>query len=231
LKPLKVLISSGLVPYESGLETQLEILRRKKSGEEEADVLWLLSHEPVITFGASRDSQSNLIKDPGIPKVKVSRGGDITYHDPGQVTGYLLFSLGEEERNLHLFLNKIEKSLLSTLSEAGITGHREDGKTGVFLDQKKICSIGIACRHWITYHGFSLNFKSDMSVYGAMNPCGLESTLMANLSELRQEYSRQEFLQSYPEYCASIFSRKIEEVVFQSYEDLRASLFGNQVCE
>lgn len=222
MKALKVIISSGLAPYEQALNYQLKCLERRKSGEESMDVLWLLSHQPVITFGASKTSESNLLAPLDIPQFKVSRGGDITYHDPGQLTAYLIFALGENERNLHRFLEGIEDSIISTLKDGGLEPSKVKGRTGVFVEGKKVCSIGIACRHWISYHGFSLNFTSDMSVYSKMNPCGLESSIMANLSEI-SDYDRSQFLLSYPNHCASTFGRSIEQTLFIDSEALLAN--------
>ena len=188
-------LNSKLVDYSQALEQQLRWVDERKN-ESLDNILWLLSHPEVITLGASRGSKQNLLSSTEIPVVKVSRGGDITYHDPGQLTGYFIFSLKEDQRDLHQFLWNIEESLIRCLSEFSITGHRVEGKTGVFVNQKKVCSIGIACRHWITYHGFSLNFNSNLKNYALMNPCGYSSDLMANLADIQMSEFKKHIGQS-----------------------------------
>lgn len=178
--PTLNVLNSELVDYQQALEQQLQWVNARKS-DELCDLLWLLSHPKVITLGASRSSRDNLLKETEIPVVKISRGGDITYHDEGQLTGYFIFQLEKRERDLHRFLWSIEQSVIDCLNDFNIDAHRVAGKTGVFVSEKKVCSIGIACRHWVTYHGFSINFNSNLENYELMNPCGYNSELMANL--------------------------------------------------
>jgi lipoyl(octanoyl) transferase len=222
VRQLKVLYND-LVPYDEALSKQVELLEKKRKDPNLPDILWLLSHPEVITFGARRSSEANLLQETSIPIHKISRGGDITYHDPGQVTGYLIFSLNEDERDLKRFLHLIEESVIHTIQDIfkmATTGsteksdpvfHRVEGKTGVFCSEKKICSIGIACRHWITFHGFSLNFHSKLENFAIMNPCGLKSSLMGNLDDLTP-VKKGTFLKKYPETCAHIFSRELSEL-------------------
>ncbi|MBW7877078.1 MAG: lipoyl(octanoyl) transferase LipB, partial [Candidatus Cloacimonetes bacterium] len=133
-------------------------------------------------------------------------GGDVTYHDPGQIVGYLILSLKPNERDLHKVLFGLEEVILLSLQELGIPGHRVEGKTGVFVNNQKVCSIGIACRHWITYHGFALNIHSDLKNYQRINPCGLESSLMQNITITNEQET---FLKAKLfQYATSIFGRE-----------------------
>ena len=198
----------GLVDYAESLSRQLDYVSKSRAQLPLSDELWLLSHPEVITLGASRDAKENIKVDTKIPVHKISRGGDVTYHDPGQITGYFLFYLKDQERDLHRFLNLIEQSLIECLDTFQVGAHRVDGKTGVWFENKKVCSIGIACRHWTTYHGFSLNIDSNLANYGLMNPCGLESSTMANTKDFFP-MERSEFLERYPDHCARIFGRKL----------------------
>ena len=221
MRQLQVLYND-LVPYDEALAKQVEFLERKREDPDLPDILWLLSHPEVITLGARSSSEANLLKETSIPIHKISRGGDITYHDPGQVTGYLIFSLNEDERDLKRFLHLIEESVIEAIQDTfkmATNGsierthpvlHRVEGKTGVFCNERKICSIGIACRHWITFHGFSLNFHSNLENFAIMNPCGLESSLMGNLEEF-VPVKKESFLQKYPEICARDYSRELSE--------------------
>jgi len=213
-------VFDDLVDYEKALEQQINWVASKRNHPESPDILWLLSHPEVITLGARKSSSSNLLGQTSIPVHQITRGGDITYHDPGQITGYLLFSLTENERDLRKFLRNIEESIIQALMETSKIDcphlqkrienslHREEGKTGVFFQERKICSIGISCRHWISFHGFSLNFDSNLKNYALMNPCGMEASLMGNLEDLAP-ISRCSFLEIYPKICSKIFSRKL----------------------
>lgn len=207
------ILNSELVDYQRALEQQLKWVDARKSGEV-CDLLWLLSHPKVITLGSSRTSRDNLLKETEIPVLKVSRGGDITYHDEGQLTGYFIFKLSEHERDLHRFLWSIEESIIVCLQTFDISAHRVDGKTGVFISNKKICSIGIACRHWITYHGFSINFSSNLHNYQLMNPCGYDSELMANL----QKINMPDFRRNIGEHVAKVTNRSLGSTT--DYESL-----------
>lgn len=201
------ILNSGLVDFQRALDQQLKWVAERKD-EPLSDLLWLLSHPDVITLGASRTSRDNLLTDTKIPVIKISRGGDITYHDSGQLTGYCIFKLSEKERNLHQFLGWIEQAIINCLESFNIAAHRVDGKTGVFIAGKKICSIGIACRHWVTYHGFSINFSSNLKNYELIKPCGFSSDLMTNLEKI----SMSEFRQIIGQHLAKVTARDLVSV-------------------
>ena len=222
MRCLKI-INDGLVPYEKALNQQLEWVASKHRDPHHPDILWLLSHPPVITLGADKDAKNQMLQESDIPIHRISRGGSITYHDPGQVTGYLIFSLSESERDLRVFLKTIEETLIQTLNQllpnGTETAYRVEGKTGVFLKGKKVCSIGTACRHWITYHGFSMNFESNLENYKLMNPCGMESGIMGNVSDLTK-ISRKDFLELYPSICGQKFGREVLRKAKKELEEL-----------
>lgn len=155
----------------------------------DADLLILLEHPPTITLGRGTD-ENNLLSSPhqlqqsGIEIFQVARGGDTTYHGPGQVVGYPLVDLTKRGKDLHLYLRDLEEVLILTLSNWGMTADRKNGKTGVWVDGRKIASIGIGVRHWISWHGFALNLDTDLSGFEHIVPCGLQDVQMTSMQQL-----------------------------------------------
>ncbi len=152
-------------------------------------MLILLEHDPVITMGVKTTSKSNLLVSPedararGIEVVDTDRGGDVTYHGPGQLVGYPILPLRELGCDLHGYLRALEQTVIDTLARFGLEGTR-NGPAGVWVGDKKVCSIGIAVRKWVTYHGFAVNVSADLSHFRLINPCGLASEQITSLSEL-----------------------------------------------
>ena len=145
------------------------------------DLLLLTEHEPVVTLG--RGSSPGSTQVPGLPIVETERGGDATWHGPGQLVGYPILLLPESRRDLHAYLRDLEEVVIRALADFGVTGERVEGKTGVWAAGRKLCSIGVAVRRWVTWHGFALNVHADLSDFARFRPCGLDPALMANLDE------------------------------------------------
>lgn len=174
-------------PYAKALKLQLELHRKVVSGEIPGALI-LLEHDPVITMGV-KTVESNLLvnieslADAGIELVEVDRGGDVTYHGPGQLVGYAIIDMRVVGKDLHAYIRNLEQSVIETLSHFGLKGERT-GPTGVWVGKKKVCSIGIAVRRWVTYHGFALNVDPDMSHFTLINPCGLPAGIYTSVAEL-----------------------------------------------
>ena len=152
-------------------------------------MLMLLEHDPVITMGVKSSSKGNVIVSPqiltaqGVELVQTDRGGDVTYHGPGQLVGYPIFRLREMGGDLHGYLRSLEQSVIDTLAEFGLAGGR-NGPAGVWVGEKKVCSIGVAVRKWVTYHGFALNVSPNLAHFSLINPCGLASEQITSMAEL-----------------------------------------------
>ena len=151
------------------------------------DTLFLVEHPHVITLGRSRGAVANVVAAGDVEVVAIERGGDVTYHGPGQLVAYPIVQLAEGERDLHAFLRHLEDAMIATLARHGLAAGREVGKTGVWLDgqhggRRKIASIGIACRRWITFHGLALNVNTDLGYFQRINPCGFESAVMTSMA-------------------------------------------------
>jgi lipoate-protein ligase B len=121
-----------------------------------------------------------------MPMFEIERGGDVTYHGPGQLVGYPIFLLRQTERDLHVYLRNLEEALIQTVEECGLPAGRRESWTGVWNRgaDRKLASIGVAVKRWVTLHGFALNVATDLTRFAAINPCGLEATVMASLTSL-----------------------------------------------
>jgi lipoyl(octanoyl) transferase len=182
----------GRLAYQPALDLQEKNVAARASGEI-PDQLLLLEHDPVYTIGRQRD-RSSLGRAPlPHPVVEINRGGQATFHGPGQLVGYFIFDLQKLTPDLHLFLRWIEEGLIALLQDYGLAAQRREGLTGVWIEDRKIASIGVGVRRWITMHGFGLNVGSDLSGYEAITPCGIAGVTMTSLSrELGREISVEE---------------------------------------
>jgi lipoyl(octanoyl) transferase len=182
----------GRLAYQPALELQEKNLTARAAGEI-PDQLILLEHDPVYTIGRQRDRSSLGPTPLPHPVVEINRGGQATFHGPGQLVGYFIFDLQKLTPDLHLFLRWIEEGLIELLAGYGLTARRREGLTGVWVEDRKIASIGVGVRKWITMHGFGLNVGSDLSGYEAITPCGIAGVTMTSLSrELGREISAEE---------------------------------------
>lgn len=125
-----------------------------------------------------------LLAERGIHFEVISRGGDVTFHGPGQLVGYPIFKLAERERDLHRVLRRLEDAAIEVLAALGLPGERKAGHTGVFVRDRKLVSFGVAVRGWVTYHGFAINVEPDLSQFTRINPCGLEARVMGSVASL-----------------------------------------------
>ena len=181
----------GALPYREALALQEAMVQARASG---AIGDWLLfpEHPPVLTVGRG-GTEGSLKADPeslkrlGIEVFEVTRGGDITWHGPGQLVGYPIIDLDARGRDLHVFLRGLEQSIEKTLLEFGIESRTVPGRTGVWVDEAKIASIGIAVRRWVSYHGFALNVAPDLGFFDLIHPCGLRGIRMTSIAALRRE--------------------------------------------
>jgi lipoate-protein ligase B len=176
----------GRVAYEEALELQRHIARDRISGALPQDVLLLVEHPPVVTLGRASKGK-HLIASPeflrskGVELFEVERGGDVTFHGPGQLVGYPIVDLKRHRLDLHWYLRKIEEALINTLADYEIVAERNPSFTGVWTKGKKIASIGVHARDWVTWHGFALNVTTDLSYFDLMVPCGIDGVVMTSI--------------------------------------------------
>ncbi|HLV61380.1 MAG TPA: lipoyl(octanoyl) transferase LipB [Fredinandcohnia sp.] len=184
----------GLVEYEDGLALMQTLARRREAGEGE-DVLLLLEHPPVLTLGraAKRDHillPPEELERRGVRVFETDRGGDVTYHGPGQLVGYPVFDLKPDRKDVRRYVGGIEEAVIRTLADYGITAGRIPKWTGVWVGEEddptavKVCAIGVHIRKWITTHGFAFNVRPDLTHFGMIVPCGIRERGVTSLSEL-----------------------------------------------
>jgi lipoyl(octanoyl) transferase len=182
----------GRIEFSKGLEVQAEALEQcDRTGEE---ALFLLEHEPVYTIGRRLDKSSlgNAAYLPH-PVFEINRGGQATYHGPGQLVGYPILDLKKRGKDLHVYLRSLETAVIRLVETFGVQAAFCDGKTGVWVENRKIASIGIGVRRWISMHGFALNVSSDLTGFLSITPCGLTGVRMTSLSlELDREVALEE---------------------------------------
>lgn len=180
-KPLLEVNRLGRCQYAEAHRIQQEILEQRVAGEVR-DTLLLCEHAPIITLG--RKTPANERPDASIPTFEVERGGEATYHGPGQAVAYPIIALPEDRRDLHKYLRDLEQVVIGVLAEFEIKGRRESGLTGVWVGDKKIASIGIAVRRWVTWHGLALNVHTDLGEFQGFSPCGLSPKVMTRMADL-----------------------------------------------
>jgi lipoyl(octanoyl) transferase len=177
----------GRQAYGPVWDLQRELARQRLSGELADDVLLLVEHEPVVTLGrGSRGDSLPLapaeLAGRGIEVHEVERGGDVTYHGPGQLVGYPIFDLRNHREDLHWYLRTLEAALVRALDALGIPAGVIPGLTGVWTRGRKIASIGIHVKQWVTYHGFALNVTTDLSYFDLIVPCGIRDVVMTSVA-------------------------------------------------
>jgi lipoyl(octanoyl) transferase len=171
----------GTVGYQEAYALQEETVAALFRGECPEQLL-LLEHLPVYTIGRG-GSDANIL-DPSIEVVRTGRGGDITFHGPGQLVGYPILRLGQRGKDLRQYLRFLEEVLIQVAADFGVASYRMPGRTGVWTDRGKLASIGVAVRRWISMHGFALNVNTDLSFFERIHPCGIKGCPMSSLSEL-----------------------------------------------
>jgi len=223
----------GLKPYQEAWDIQqgifdaivaCKIANRKLPEDEqiatESEFLFV-EHPHVYTLGKSGDANNMLLneetlKQKGATFVKVNRGGDITYHGPGQVVGYPILDLDNFFTDIHLYLRKLEDVIINTIAEYGIKGERSEGETGVWLDvgkpsARKICAMGVRTSRWVTMHGFALNVNSDLAYFDYIVPCGIKGKAVASMhAELDKEINMEEIKEKIKKHFEIIFDTKLK---------------------
>jgi lipoyl(octanoyl) transferase len=176
----------GRRPYGEVLELQRRLCRARQAGELAEDLLLLVEHDPVVTLGRGTKQTSlplppAALRQRGVEVFEVERGGDVTFHGPGQLVGYPILDLTHHRQDLHWYLRSVEAALIDALGTLGIRAERNPGLTGVWTGGRKIASIGIHVKQWVTIHGFALNVATDLSHFDLIVPCGIPGVIMTSV--------------------------------------------------
>jgi len=203
----------GRIAFQDALALQNALVAERTAPEPGAalapEVLLLLEHEPVYTIGRTPNKES--LRDAAQlphPVVEINRGGQATYHGPGQLVGYPILRLSARRQDLHWYLRELEEVLIETLAEYGVAAGRREGLTGVWVGERKIASIGVGVRHWVSMHGFALNVCGDLTPFHHITPCGIAGVEMTNLE---RESGKPADVRSVADRVAAVFERRFFE--------------------
>ena len=177
-------IQAGVVPYGEALEWQRSLAQARIEGRIPHDLLLLLEHPPVVTLGRNSHA-AHVLRPAGVDVFEVERGGDVTFHGPGQLVGYPIIDLAGYKQDLHWYLRTLEQMLIGALGILGIPAERNPGYTGVWTRGRKIASIGVHVKQWVTWHGFALNVTTDLAHFDRIVPCGIPGVVMTSVEKER----------------------------------------------
>jgi lipoyl(octanoyl) transferase len=211
-----------VVTYDNGMRLQQKLVEMRQR-DEIVDQLLLLEHPPVITLGRGGDVR-NLLASPdflraeGVRFFETTRGGDITYHGPGQIVGYPIIHLGEGNRDVRKYVTKLEEVLIRTVAEYGIEAERVDGKRGIWVGNDKIAAIGVRIARWVTSHGWALNVNTNLDHFRLITPCGLQGS---GVTSIRQQLGRDVDLDEVREHLTRHFADVFERDMIPRSETIR----------
>jgi lipoyl(octanoyl) transferase len=204
----------GLVSYASALELQRALVEERRADQID-DVLLLLEHPPVLTLGVRGDGgRSHILVSPealaarGIDVYEAGRGGDVTYHGPGQIVGYPILDLKPDRCDVHRYVRDLEEVVIRVAHDLGVGAGRIKGLTGVWVGDAKLAAIGVRISRWITSHGFALNLATDLSHFGLIIPCGLSNQRVTSLARLGVRATRREVETRLIDRFCEVFDRE-----------------------
>jgi lipoyl(octanoyl) transferase len=208
----------GLVPYAEGLELQRALVEDRKAGRI-PDTLLLLQHPHVVTVGVKKDGRSHIIATPeqlssrGVEVFETGRGGDVTYHGPGQLVGYPILDLNPDRRDVHRYVRDLEEVMIRVCAGYGLSADRIKGLSGAWIGDEKIGAIGVRISRWVTSHGFAFNVTTDVEFFNLIVPCGIADRGVTSLAaQLGRVPDMTEVEDRFEEHFAAVFDREFESV-------------------
>ncbi len=224
-KHLGWVIKAGKVEFERVLKWQRGLVKLRREGMAR-DTVMLVEHPPVVTVGKDghKENYENLKWQPHF----IERGGDVTYHGPGQLVVYFIFDLARRSRDIHNFMAGIQRGIIETLKDIGIDSRQGDEHTGVWIGDKKIASIGVAVKNWISFHGAAINLNTELAEFEQISPCGLDSKVMTSAQQqLGKQIDMAEFGELLLAKYGAIFSTAFYEIKLEQIaEDLESQAGG-----
>lgn len=188
------IVEAGLVPYGEALDWQRRLALDRIEGRLSHDLLLLLEHPPVVTLGRGSHA-AHVLQPAGVEVCEVERGGDVTFHGPGQLVGYPILDLRAYKQDLHWYLRTLEQALIEALALLDIPAERNPGYTGVWTRGRKIASLGVHVKQWVTWHGFALNVTTDLTQFDRIVPCGIAGVEMTSVERETGRGKREELWQ------------------------------------
>jgi lipoate-protein ligase B len=210
-----VIYQLGLIEYRKAYRLQKQLLHKRSEGQI-PDVLLLLEHPPTITIGKSGGLENVLaspaqLTEKGIPVLFIDRGGDVTYHGPGQLVGYPIIDLRDRGRDIHRYVRELEEIIIKTLGDFSIKATIDENHAGVWIQDEEIAAIGISVKKWISMHGFALNVNTDLEPFSFINPCGFSNKRAASMSNiLSHDVSVTAVIERLLAHFSKVFDAQIE---------------------
>jgi lipoate-protein ligase B len=221
------LLELGRVDYKRVLGWQRGLVKMRREGLAR-DTIIFVEHPPVVTVG--RDGHEEHYRNLKTKPIMVERGGDVTYHGPGQLVVYFIFNLARRGRNLHRFLTDIQQGIIDAFREIGIEARPGEEHTGVWVGRKKIASIGVAVKHWITFHGAAVNLNTRLRDFQEINPCGLQAEVMTSAKEiLGKSVSLKRFARRLHKRYCRVFNTEFTPVALEELAEEIESQAGGYV--
>ncbi len=178
------MIDLGRVGY-ADAHARMVLAVAARIGGEVGDTVLICEHDPVYTVGRRRDASANVLAPGDVPVVEVERGGDVTWHGPGQLVAYPILLLEGDRRDLHAHLHRLEQVMIDVCGVFGLDAGRDERNTGAWIAGRKVGSVGVACRRWVTWHGLALNVDPDLAWFARINPCGFDASVMTSMARER----------------------------------------------
>jgi lipoyl(octanoyl) transferase len=210
-----ILHQAGQVPYPEALTWQEQWVAERLHNPNLPDLLLLLEHPPVYTLGRGASLEFVRTLPEGVTLHRVGRGGEVTYHAPGQLVGYPILNLHRHQRDLHWYLRQLEQVLIDVIQQYGLPAQRKTGLTGVWIEGVKVAALGVQVKRWITCHGFALNICPDLAGFNAIVPCGIDQYPVGSL---------QQFL---PHLDPETLQHQVQQQVIKSFAAIFQLQFGN----
>jgi lipoate-protein ligase B len=210
------ILDLGRMGYREAWDLQ-KAIHQKRVEDRIPDTLILVEHDPVVTMGKSGKEKNlllsvKMLKDKGVDFFNIERGGDVTYHGPGQLVGYPIFNIRKGLAGIKPFIGRIEDAIILTLKDFGVAAYKREKMIGVWTDAGKICSIGVAVQRWVSFHGFALNLSTDLNFFNLIVPCGLPGVKMTSLKEiLKRGIALDEVKNGIRKHFGALFGKEIEE--------------------
>ncbi|MBY0492795.1 MAG: lipoyl(octanoyl) transferase LipB [Cyanobacteria bacterium] len=211
----------GLVPYADGLELQRRLVEERKA-DRIPDTLLLLQHPHVLTIGVKKDGREHILASPdrlaslGVDVFETGRGGDVTYHGPGQLVGYPILDLNPDRRDVHKYVRDLEEVMIRVCADYGLTAGRVKGFSGAWIGDEKIGAIGVRISRWITSHGFAFNVATDVEFFNLIVPCGIADKGVTSLqSKLERNVEMSDVEDRFVAHFGAVFERIPEPGIYQ----------------
>ncbi|SDY58948.1 lipoyl(octanoyl) transferase LipB [Tindallia californiensis] len=210
----------GVMDYEEAFEIQKKINRQLQMNREIPGYLFFVEHPPVFTLGRNRKEEDFLfsvdyVKNQGFQVFESNRGGNVTYHGPGQIVGYLLVNMEHFKKDVQWFVWQMEEWIMETLKHVNMKSNRKEKYRGIWIEDEKICALGVAIKRWATMHGFALNHTTNLDHFRYINPCGITEYGITSIEKQGVDYQREDMIQFLKKNFEGMYMTELESITME----------------